>query len=201
MLHAAWKRTVDAVLEPVTVADAQQHLRVTSTDEQAWIARAVKAARQQIEEYVHFGLLTQTWQYVQAGFTPEIVLPMAGPLQSATVQYYDAAGALQTASSSLYDVDTVTEPGRLVLKPDQVWPQTQAGRANAVLVTYLVGQTSVQNVRADIVSALLLLVGDQYEHREQTVVGTIAATLPRGVEALLAPLRIWWRAPCGAEDL
>lgn len=198
-MNRAWKRLTDAILEPVTTAEAKVHLRVTDSTDDTLIARAITAARQAIEDYLHFGLLTQTWKYVQDVFTDEIRLPMAGTLQSVTVQYYDAAGAIQTLATSVYLVDTMSEPGRITLAPNQVWPTTQAGRAHAVVVTYVVGATEAADVRADIIDALLMSVGDFYEHRENTVLGTTATVLPTGAESKLAPLRIWWSAPAGDQ--
>jgi hypothetical protein len=52
---------------------------------------------------------------------------MAAPLQSVTtVKYYDASGVLQTLASTVYQVDTVSQPGRIVLAPTQIWPTVQA---------------------------------------------------------------------------
>jgi hypothetical protein len=74
-------------------------------------------------------------------------LPMAAPLQSATVTYYDASGVLQTLSTSVYGIDdTVSEPGCIYLKPNQVWPSVQAGRPLAVEIDYVVGWTSRRSV-------------------------------------------------------
>jgi uncharacterized phiE125 gp8 family phage protein len=199
-MNTAWKRTVDATIEPVSLAEAKLQLRNPAAADDTLVLRAIKAARQQVEDYLHFGLITQTWKYTQDRFTTEIQLPMAAPLQSVIVKYYDASGVLQTLASTVYLVDTTSEPGRIVLAPAQVWPVTQADRPNAVEITYIVGETAAASVRADIVDAILLLVGDRYEFREATVVGPIATALPTGVESILAPLRVWWTAPREMED-
>lgn len=46
-------------------------------------------------------------------------------------------------------------------------------------------------VNAAITAAVLLLVGDMYEHRESDTWEVEGATLPRTVRALLAPYRVW----------
>jgi uncharacterized phiE125 gp8 family phage protein len=183
-------------LEPVKLAEAVEHLRLgDDASQNAKVDRSIRSARLQAEEYLRRGLVTQTWRYQQSRFSDVMSLPMAGPLAEITsIQYYDLEGDLQTLSEDIYLADTVTEPGRVVLAPDQVWPATQE-RDDAVQITYVVG-TSAANVRADIIDAILLLVGDRYEHREQTVIGGNVATLPNGVEALLAPHRLWWAPPC-----
>lgn len=194
-MNVAYQRTVEPTAEPVSVADAKLHLRVDHNTEDAKIGRDVRAARLQVEDYLGRGLVTQTWTYAQDMFTTTIPLPMAGPLASVTsVKYYDTAGTLQTLATTVYEVDTLSEPGCVRLKPDQVWPQLQAGKALAVEIVYVVGQAYTA-VREDIVSALLLLAADRYEYRENTIVGTIVAQIPTAVHALLAPHRMWWTPP------
>ncbi|GGI16438.1 head-tail connector protein [Oxalicibacterium faecigallinarum] len=39
-------------------------------------------------------------------------------------------------------------------------------------------------------NAVLLILGDLYANREDTVIGTIVASLPRGAQALLQPYRV-----------
>jgi uncharacterized phiE125 gp8 family phage protein len=125
-------------------------------------------------------------------------LPRAAPLQSVTsVKYYDTSGVQQTLSASTYQVDTFSEPGRILLAPNQVWPSVQAGRALAVEVLYVVGWTSADNIPADILEAIYLRVGTRHAFREDVIAGSgiTVASLPDGVEALLAQHRVWWREP------
>lgn len=195
-LHPAWKRSTDAVIEPATAAEAKLHCGIASsvTTYDAMITRHIKASRMQIEDYLGAGLITQTWTYQQARFTDVIRLPMAAPLQSVTaVQYYDTAGSLQTLATTVYTVDTVSEPGRILLAPDQSWPAIQ-DRPDGILITYVVGVTAAAAVRADIVDALMLLVGHRHEHREAASDARMV-DLPQGVESILAPLRTWWYPP------
>lgn len=49
------------VQEPVTLAEAKTHLRVTYTDDDALIAELITAARQWFEEQTYRALVTQTW--------------------------------------------------------------------------------------------------------------------------------------------
>lgn len=197
-MNCAWQRTVDPTNEPISLDEAKIHFRVSGASEDSKIQRDLRASRMQVEDYLHRGLVTQTWKYVQDVFTDEIPLPMAGPLVSVTsVKYYDTSGAQQTLSTSVYEVDTLSEPGCVRLKPDQTWPQLQIGKALAVEVIYVVGQASTA-VRDDIVDAILMLALDRYEQRENTVIGTITAELPTGIESILAPLRMWWAPPKAA---
>lgn len=198
-MKTAWQRTVLPTIEPIELADALDHLRISDTANVPAAERAIRGARGWAEEYLQRGLLTQTWKYAQDDWTDEIQLPMAAPLQSVTsVKYYDAAGVLTTLSASVYQVDALSEPARIYRAPQQVWPVLQANRPMAVEIIYVVGWSALTAIPANIVDGLYLLLGDRYEHREQTVAGTITATLPMNAEWSLAPSRVWWSAPCNA---
>lgn len=189
--------------EPLTLEDAKSHLRIDLEDDDPGIFRRVRGARSQAEQYMRRGLLTQTWLYGQDVWTDEILLPMAAPLQGVPiVRYYNSAGVQQTLSTSVYTVDALSEPGRIVKAPLQIWPVLQANRAMAVTVEYIVGWTSVALIPPDILDAIYLLLGDSEEFREGTVSsnGTLQS-LPNGVTAKLAPHRVWWHeSACEVND-
>lgn len=200
LIPCAWSLVTAAATPLVDLAAAKLQLSLDDglTAEDSAIERRVSAATADAEGYLHRGLLTQTWKYAQDIWSDEIALPMAAPLQSVThVKYYDADGALQTLDASEYLVDTLSEPGRVLRAPTGVWPALQANRRLAVEITYVVGWESADDVPADIVEGVLLLLGTRQEHRESVVVGTIASVLPHGAESLLAKHRVWWRESHG----
>src|SRR3954462_15596572 len=105
----AWVRTVDPVTEPVSLTEAKDHARIDLTADDAAVTRFIQNGREEAEEYLGRGLLTQTWQLSLPNFFESMALPMAAPLQSVTsVQYYDTTGSLQTLSTSFYTVDTIS---------------------------------------------------------------------------------------------
>ena len=197
-MNTAWALTTPPTLEPLTVDEAKQQLRIDNDADDAAVDRRLKSARSQAETYLMRGLLTQTWTYAQDVWSDEILLPMAAPLASVTsVKYYDASGTLTTLATTVYLADLLSEPGRVVLKPAQTWPALQANRVLAVEIVYVVGWTSANLITPEIVDAVCLLLGDRQEFRQQTVVtNQQLVSLPNGVEALLAPHRRWWRPPC-----
>jgi uncharacterized phiE125 gp8 family phage protein len=50
-------------IEPVSLAEAKAHLRVTEADDDALIAGYILAARHAAESYIRGALITQTWDY------------------------------------------------------------------------------------------------------------------------------------------
>jgi len=170
---------------PVSLQEAKDHCRALHDDEDALIEGLIGAATQHVEKQTGRAIAPQTWQLTLDGFGSEITLPLS-PLRSvASVVYTDPAGASQTASASLYTVDTASEPGRVVLKKDAEWPET-ADVVGAVRITYEAGYTTVP---APIKHAILLLIGHWFAHRE--AVGDTATVLPMAVDALLVNYRAY----------
>jgi uncharacterized phiE125 gp8 family phage protein len=196
-MNTAWALQTAPTDEPLTVDDAKQQLRLDTDADDAAVERRLKSARSQAETYLMRGLLTQTWTYAQDDWSDEILLPMAAPLASVTsVKYYDTSGVLTTLATTVYLADLLSEPGRVVLKPEQTWPALQANRVLAVEIIYVVGWTAADLITPEIVDAVCLLLGDRQEFRQQTVLTSQQlVSLPNGVEALLAPHRRWWRPP------
>lgn len=184
------------VLEPLTLVEAKDHLRVDGTTEDSVIEPLIEAVRQHIEGrdgWLGRVLLTQTWEWrldrFPSGADAALRVPLP-PLQSVTsIQYTDTAGAVQTWSATLYTVDTKSEPARIVPVFGEAYPSTQAV-IDAVTVTFVAGYgVNPQDVPATIRSALLLLIGDLYKNRESRLrQGEIDNPT---VSALLMPLRIW----------
>jgi uncharacterized phiE125 gp8 family phage protein len=143
-IGARWKQSTAPVLSAVTVEDAKDHLRITDNTSDGAVAQFIAAATEEAEQYMGRGLLTQSYTLVLDWFVNEVELPMAAPLQSVTsVKYYDDDGTQQTLATIYYDTDTVSRPGKVVLKPGQSWPSVQSERRNGrVEIIYVVGWTS-----------------------------------------------------------
>jgi uncharacterized phiE125 gp8 family phage protein len=187
-------------VEVFTLAQAKAHLRVDFTDEDALIQALIVAARQYAEGPSGFtgrAFVEQTWELVIDEFPDaEIKIPMP-PLQSVTsIKYDDGAGDEQTLDPSLYYVDDVSEPG-WVVPITSGWPTT-LDAINAVRIRFVAGYDAdassppdlTANVPGNIRSAMLLIIGSLYEHREANIVGVSASHLPMGVEHLLRPHRV-----------
>lgn len=144
-MKVSWALVTKPATEPITVAEAKQHARISHDDDDATVNRFIVTARETGEEYMSRGFFTQTWQMTLDWWYDAIYLPRAAPLQSVTtVQYYDTTGTLQVLATSVYDIDTVSRPARIVLKPGQNWPALQSTRFTPrVIITYVIGWTSV----------------------------------------------------------
>jgi uncharacterized phiE125 gp8 family phage protein len=192
----ALKLVTAPVVEPITILQAKQHLRVTGTDEDALILTLITAARGHAEAYTGRRFVTQTWDYFLDCFPltewytwGAIEIPNA-PLQSVTsVKYVDEAGVEQTIGTSDYVVDAKSDPGRIAPAYGKTWPWPRA-QLNAVTIRFVCGYGLAPAVPYEISAAILLIIGELFKNREETVAGAILQEVPRGVESLLSPYRV-----------
>ena len=180
-------------LEPLTLTETKDHLRYTASDQDALISELIPASRRFAENYCQRALITQTWDLMRDGFPAangSIELPFA-PLQSVTsITYTDTAGDPIVLAASLYQVDTISEPGRIAPAFGESWPSTR-DELNAVIVRFIAGYgDSPGDVPAGIRQGQLMFVGHMFERRESTITGTIISKVPMATEYLLDPYRI-----------
>lgn len=171
-------------VEPLSLTEAKKQVEVATaiTTHDTHLTNLIVAARQAAEAETHRQIITATWKLILDRFPCDsdepIRLPF-GSLQSVThVKYYDTDGTQQTWSSVNYIVSTSREPGLIRKAYGVVWPTIQP-RPDAVEVQFVCGYGVAAAVPQLLKAGMLLLVGHWFEHREETVVGTISSELPR----------------------
>lgn len=179
----------DATWEPVSVADARANSRIDISDDDALLLRMIRAARERAEAYTGRTIPQKTLRLAMDSFPVKGWWLPGAPVQSVTsVLYKDTNGNDATLSTSLYDVDTYSEPGRIVRAWQAIWPNYRLV-ANSVRITYVAGYTAATAVPEGIKSAILLMAGTLYQNRED--VGDVQRyKMPRAAEDLLEPYRI-----------
>jgi len=175
--------------EPITLAEAKLHLRVTSTVDDDLINSLIQTAREYCELIAGRAYITQSITLKMDYFVESLELPRPPLISVTSVKYVDTAGDTQTLSSTYYTVDTVSEPGRLLLAYNKSWPTIRSVQ-QAVEVIFAAGYGDASSVPERVKSAMKLLIGHWYENREQVVVGTINKELDMAVKSLLAVDRI-----------
>lgn len=149
----------------------------------------IKTARHWTEEYLRRSLIEQTHDWSLDAFPVEFAVPRPPLISVTSVTYVDTAGASQTLSASIYRVDTAAEPGRITPAYGEAWPSVREV-TNAVIVRFKAGYgTAASAVPEPIRQAMLLLIGEMHERREQALVGTSIVSVPFGVKELLSPYR------------
>lgn len=170
-----------ATLDTAFVRDS--HLRTTNGDiEDAYIERLIAASTRMGERATRRAWMEQTRALVMDRFPcGGIELPWPPLLEVLSIVYVDADGTEQTLDPSLYQVMSPSGPtcrkGVVAPVPDQVWPTTQSGALEAVTVEYKAGyvRTSVSphegEVPADLLHGQLLVIGEMYKQRSESVIG------------------------------
>lgn len=183
------KLVTPPTVEPVTLLEAKDHLKEDTTENDAIISDAIVDARQWAEEYTGRQFVTATWDWFLDGFCQSFSAPLP-PLQSVTsIKYLDTTGTEQTLASSTYRVDAVSEPGRIALDYGKSWPATYQV-INAVAVRFVSGYGAPAAVPGPIKRAILILIGEFFEQRKESVPVQLSS-IPFGVRAMLAPYKGW----------
>jgi uncharacterized phiE125 gp8 family phage protein len=173
--------------EPVTLAEAKAHLKVTSVDEDTLIASLITAARARAEWHTARALITQGWTlWLDAWPHDGIVEIPLPPLQSVTsVTVHAPDDTPRLLDPATYQVDLASAPARLVLRPN-ISPPTDLRAVGAVEIAFTAGYGDASAVPQAIKEAILELVADLYTHRgdEYGIAGLEA-------QALLAPYRVF----------
>ena len=181
-------------VEPLTLQETKDHLRVDTSDDDALISALITAARQNIADLDgHLGrcLITQTLDWHLDGFPSNALSVPRPPLQSVTsISYVDENGAAQTWGATKYTVDVKSHPGRIVPAYGESYPSTR-DVPNAVAVRFVAGYgLAGDSVPAPIRAAMLLHIHDLYDRRGTHVIGDSFEATP-AIKALLAPYQIY----------
>lgn len=189
------ERTTAPTVAFLTLDDAKRHLRRTETiDDDEVIEALIVAAIDYVEADTQRAFITQAWRTwfdsVPCGGT--LLLERGKAIAVSAVTAYDTADAATTVATSVYQVDTVSDPARVSLKSGQSWP-SDLRAVNAISVTYTAGYGAAASaVPGPVKQAALLVLGAMYEHREQVIVAQFAGqflALPFGYDQLIAPYR------------
>ncbi len=185
-------QTVSPSTTPISVAEAKQHLRIDHDGDDNYIATLIAVATANVEEFLRKAMIQQTRREDVHEFPAAQFVLELPPLQSVTSLEYTATdGSTATVGSTVYDVDVVNIPGRVILGKDQTWPTPIESQHDAVRLTYVTGYATASSaVPPTYQHALKLLIERYYEYRGDFAVGAITTVnMPHGVQALLRPTR------------
>ena len=187
-------------VEPLTRAQCYLQERLTPTSdgasppvfthpEDVLIDLYIVGIRSSFETETKRALITQTWTMGMDGFPSGgfIEIPKR-KLQSITsIKYIDVDGDQQTWDSSLYEVDIISDPGRVQPVEGEAYPTTQV-TLGAVEIEYVAGYGDAgTDINQVLILAMLLTFGHLYQNRESVVIGTIAQEVPQTAKDMIVP--------------
>lgn len=168
---------IDSGRRCIDLALAKQQLEYEDDDHDALIEQYIAAAQDWVENFTG-KLLTRraVKQRFDSGLTSVLINVGPDPVADA-LAYLDGDFAEVTIDAADYRVIGTR------IYPVTSFPYARHGIEATITAGYQ------GDVPAALISAQLLLIGHWFANRETVVTGTIATSLPFGVEALCAPYR------------
>jgi len=191
--------TTAPAVEPITLTEVKKHLRLVTTTAEATaytteddlLNRLITAARTQAEQETGRKFITQTMTMYLDRWPDERFIKVPYPtLQSAVVTYRLSDDDDYDETLTTADVDIVSEPGRIVLQPNESWPSGTLYTDKPIKITFVCGYGLAVAVPENIKSAILLKISDLYENRGEVVIGVSVGRITDAVDSLLRQYRI-----------
>ena len=194
--------------EPVSLATAKNHLRVTITNDDALISALITAARMLVEKECRRSLVQRTYelrldrfpwsasrmfpnlnqQCMPIGTWGIIEIPKPPLINVISITYQDANGIVQTLDPSQYQVDTGGVLAGTVCPTYGVFWPTARVNIDSIKIQFNAGYGAASAVPATATQAILLAIGNWYRNREDTTPENLKE-LPRGSRALISTLK------------
>jgi len=172
--------------EPISLAQAKAHLRVTDSAEDSLISSLITVVRQACEDRIRRTIVKTGYEYTAAAFVDRMALDRGPLLQVTSVKYLDATATLQTLAPSTYVVDQYAALPAVLLASGAAWPTVATGRPDAVRISYAAGYCD-ENLTpappAPLVHWMLLQLAHFFDNREASGVSQLAP-LPYGDDLL-----------------
>lgn len=193
---SSWKVTVAPAVEPITIEEAREQCRVTTSDDDRTIERLISAAREYVESFTRRALIHRTMELRLRHFprskSDPIYLPRPPYSSMTTLEYrVPASGSFTPLAEGMdFDVDDASEPAEVHPAYQTTWP-TARDVFDGVRATYVAGYGATPETVPDALrQAVALLVANLYENREPTVAATMVRSVPMTVSSLLWPFRL-----------
>ena len=183
-------RTVDPAVEPVSLAEAKEHLRVGHESEDELIAGLIRTARQEVERATGTALISQSWRLVLDDWPGEdTVLLRRDPVREIlSITIFDADGAGSVLAPGHYQLDGFSAPARLFLRKRPA-PGLEL---NGIEIDFLAGFGEAGTDVPDLLKrAILMLAAHWYEFRGVYGAGSQPVSFPGEYQRLIGG----WRKP------
>ena len=179
-------------VEPLVLSTARARLRVPDNSQDGQIKLWIQIARERVERETGRALLSQTWlerrdswwgdgRLTAFGTRFRLLKPPLTALEAVTI--YGADDTPSEIDPAAFFVDTLSDPGRLVLRPGYEFPEP-ARAAGGIEIRYRAGYgDSPDDIPSPLVEAVTRLVEAMYAG------GSGTDALTPEVESLLAPWR------------
>lgn len=167
-------------VEPLSLAEAQDALRLTTDDDAATVASLIVSARRALEHAAKRVFCSQTWQMTFDAFRDPLELPVQPVASITSIAYLDAAGVWQTLDPSVYELGQLRGIHVVRLAYNQTWPATRDHK-DVVRVEAVCGYGTAAAVPEEIRDAMRLVLIERYYGQGE---------IPKQAEWLIEPYRV-----------
>jgi uncharacterized phiE125 gp8 family phage protein len=181
-------RTIGPSVEPVTLAEAKNHLRLTHASEDELVAGLIRAAREEVESATGVALINQSWRLTLDRWPrSNRILLLRHPVRSVTaVTVYGEDGEAAIVDPQTYRLDNLSRPARLHFEERPAPLRVM----NGVELDFTAGFGEAGTDAPDLLKrAILLLVAHWFEFRGAHGVESQPVSYPAGYDRLIAGYR------------
>ena len=175
--------------EPVSFQEAKEHVVASDGFDEDLIGRQIVSAREWVENYLKRSLVTRTFQFFLDGFplSEKVFLPFPPISSVSSVSYLDEDGVSEPVPTSDYQLSKRSDPPFLVPAYEKKWPSPRKVY-EAVTIEYVAGYGAASDVPQAIKQAMLLILGQTYNQREEMMPSHLKDA-PLTAKNLLNPFR------------
>lgn len=155
---------------PITLQEAKDHLRILHSDEDTLIMEFIKAATKYCEEYTWQEVNQKSYTYYSDTWLAKMVIESTPIISVDSVKYYDENDDIQTLPTTDYRVNLVAN-----------WPfiyidemSNTFDKPNAIEIVCTVGVADVCDINNIFKIAILMVVANMYENRQDSNVLNIS---------------------------
>ena len=183
------KDEADPVLTQFDLLTREQ-IREDATDEEddLWDAY-LAAAVEQVEKDSRRVFTPQTWRLSLDEYPCGAIEVRRSPLVSVDAfEVKNADGDWETVDPDSYEVDTESEPARIVKAKSGVWPAPYP-RTNGIRITLTLGYATPPEIPEIAKQAIRFLVGHWYRNRSPVSMGGTGTEIPLTYQNLITRLK------------
>lgn len=182
-----FKTTSYPTVEPVSLSEMKEHLRITDTNEDTLIESYIRAATEWAQNYENRAYCFQQITTHYPAFDDKMILPINPVVSIESITYIDDNGTTQTLDSSLYELDNYSCPAFIYPAYNASLPSVRSV-INTIEVIYYAGYVSdtsnLDDIPERVKQAIKLVVGHLFEHRLENSEVTLS-TIPFAAKNLL----------------
>tara|TARA_R110000824_G_scaffold119224_3_gene273206 strand:+ start:616 stop:1218 length:603 start_codon:yes stop_codon:yes gene_type:complete len=173
---------VDSTIQVLTTAEAKQHLRVANDGDDTYIDNLIFAATKMAESYCNIQIMQTSCTQIADCWADTFELYQSpvqnsGQILITSIKYYDEDNVQQTWAATNYILDSSYTPARISVAPQITYPPI-ANRLDAIEIRFRSGYLLSSEVPKLLKQAILILVGQWYENRQEAIVGRSVGTIP-----------------------